>query len=431
MAGSRPDNGPIRETTLPGGLLFLSEQLPYIRSIALGLAFDVGGRDDPPGSAGIAHLIEHMVFKGTPERTARDISIQAEQLGADLNAFTDKEQTLFVGRFPGDQQGPVTELLAGIVRAPAFEAGELAKEKEVISEEIRSAEEDPDSRAANLMFRQFYGDHPMGEPVVGTHEAVAGVDVDRLRSIYSERYHFGSGIAVAVGDVDHDRLAEKLVDSLAGWERHEPLQRAPAAPAVVSRVAETRGDLSQVYLCLARPAFPFGDSRRYALSTLNNVLGGGMSSRLFQRLREDEGLVYSVSSFTELYGDSGLVGVYFVTDRRKLERCVDVLREEFDRLRRERVSREEFDRALVMTRSSMLLGLESPFTRMVRLARTHQLLGRHLTIDETLAGYERLTLEDVNGLVDEVLGDGGFHAGAVGPTSSDELAAVLERLTVP
>lgn len=396
--------------------------------MALGLAFGLGGRDDPPGVEGFSHLVEHMVFKGTGSLSARELNVRAEGLGADLNGFTDKEQTTFVGRFPADQQTEVARLLGAIVAAPAFDPAELAKEKGVIAEEVRTTEEDPDARAANLGYRAVYGSHPMGAPVIGTLDALGALDAARARRLYAERYHTGAAVAVAVGEVDHEAIGAALATELAGRDGDgRPARGAPpvCAPQVL---ADPRRELSQVYLCLARPAFAYPDDRRYALAVLNGVVGGGLSSRLFGRLREDEGLVYSVSSFVELYGDTGLVGIFFVADARRLDRCVGVLAEELERLRQHRVTRAEFDRARVMARSALLLGLESPTTRMLRLARTKLLLGRPMTVEETLAGYERLTLPEVDRLIDELFVPAGWSAGAVGPLEPERVRAAVRPL---
>jgi len=410
----------IQTSVLPGGLVVVTEQLPHVRSVALGLSFNVGSRDDPDGKAGLAHLIEHMVFKGTQDKDAVAINIAAESLGAELNAFTDKETTCFYGRFPADQRGPVTALLTEVVSAPAFRAEELAREKEVVAEEIRTASEDPDTCAVNGMFRAVYDTHPMGSQIAGTHESVAGLTVFELGRRYEEAYGAGCAVAVAVGQVEHDELAERLGALLDRRNNCRPMGRVGPGPAKPGSRLKTRSDLSQVYVCLAMPTFAYADPRRHALVVLNTALGGGVSSRLFQRLREREALVYSVASFAESYGDSGLLGIYFVTDRRKLERCLDVLAEELARLRRERLSEEEFERARVMTRSSLLLALESPTSRMMRLARAWQMLGRVVTVDETVDAFGRLTRDDVSRLVDEVLARGFGYAGVVGPLNEEE-----------
>ena len=415
----------IRVTTLPSGLTVISERLPYIRSVALGVNFLTGGRDDPPGKAGIAHMIEHMVFRGTPDKDVIAINIAAESHGAELNAFTDKETTCFYGRFPGDQFGPVTDLLAETVNGPAFRAEELVKEKQVVAEEIRTSQEDPDSRSMNLMFRALYGGHGMGQDVTGTLESVAGLSDADLRGWYSGCYGPACGVAIAVGDVEHERLVAALESLLGGRASCRPPQRTAATGQPPRMLVETKTELSQVYLCLARPGLVYGDPRRHALAVMNMALGGGVSSRLFQRLREQEALVYSVGSFAEQYSDSGLLGIYLVTDHRKLARCIAVLREELAQLRRDKLSEEEFERARNMTKSSVLLALESPSTRMLRLARAWQLLGRVISVDETVASYNRLTRADVEQLLDELLSGDFGYGGAVGPLSEDTVRKTL------
>lgn len=415
----------IRMTTLPSGLVVISERLPHIRSVALGVSFPTGGRDDPPDKGGIAHMIEHMVFRGTPDKDVIAINIAAESHGAELNAFTDKETTCFYGRFPGDQFGPVTALVAETVSGPAFRAEELTKEKEVVAEEIRTSQEDPDSLAMNLLFRALYGDHGMGRQIVGTFDSVTGFTDTDLSRFYSDCYGPSCGVAVAVGDVEHGRLTEALASLLDGRDACRPTERTTAAVQPPSVLAATKNELSQVHVCLAKPALRYSDPRRHALAVMNMAVGGGVSSRLFQRLREQEALVYSVGSFAEQYSDSGLLGVYLVTDHRKLARCMAVLREELVRLRRDRLSDEEFERARNMTKSSVLLALESPSTRMIRLARAWQLLGRVVSVDETVEAYNRLTRPDVEQLLDELLTEDFGYCGAVGPLSEEAVRKTL------
>jgi predicted Zn-dependent peptidase len=365
-------------------------------------------------------MIEHMVFKGTANKDAVAINIAAESLGAELNAFTDKESTCFYGRFPGDQSGPVMALLTEVVSAPAFRAEELVREKEVVAEEIRTSNEDPDSSAVNLMFRAAYGSHEMGRPIAGTEQSVSALADEELRARYRRLYGPNCAVAVAVGDVEHTRVADRLGALLDRHDGCTPMTRTRPQPVRPDSGVETRKDLSQVYVCLAMPTFTYADPRRHALVVLNTALGGGVSSRLFQRLREREALVYSVASFTESYEDSGLLGIYFVTDRRKLERCLAVLAEELSRLRADRLSPEEFERARNMTKSSVLLALESPTSRMMRLARTWQMLGRVVTVDETIDAFNRLTREQVAGLIDELLSQDFGYAGVVGPLTAAE-----------
>lgn len=412
----------LQATRHPGGLFVISERLPYSRSIALGFAYRLGSRNDPPGQEGTAHLIEHMIFKGTERLDAKAINVAAETHGAELNGFTDKEGTCFYGRVPAEQVEPVTQLLVEILSAPAFREAELVKEKQVVQEEIRSSEEDPESCAINLLFEAIYGESPLGRPVIGTTKSIAGITSDDLRRFYQA--HYGAGCAVAVGDIEHERLMAMLA-RYAPKDGHTPGSQPPVRLERFRGLSHTRKEISQVYVCLARPAFSYTDQRRYALSVLNAVLGGGVSSRLFQRLREEEGLVYSIGSFTELYEDSGVLGIYFIAEGSKMARCVAVLREELVRLRQERIGNEEFERARTMVKSAVVLGLESSISRMLRLARSYLILGRVLSVEEVLAAYNRLSREAVEQLIDDLLGEDRFYAGVVGPVSQSEVERIL------
>lgn len=415
--------GEIQATRNPGGLLVISERLPYLKSLSLGFAFRLGSRDDPPGQEGTAHLIEHMIFKGTEQMDARAINVMAESCGAELNAFTDKEATCFYARAPADKLKEVTGLLTEILGKPAFFESELQKEKEVVTEEIRSNEEDPESCAINLLLQALYGASPLGKPVVGTFNSVASINRQQLHNFYHQNYGTQSAIAVAVGDVEHQQVVELL--ARLNRDNCQTPTRVRSTLMAPQTLVRTRRELSQVFVCLAKPAFSFADQRRYALSVLNTALGGGVSSRLFQRLREEEGLVYSIGSFVELYEDAGLLGIYFIAEKRKLPRCVTALKDELARLRKERINREELERSLTMTRSALILGSESSINRMMRIARSYLMLGRVTTLEEAIEVYNRLKLDEVAQLVDELLSDDRFYAGVVGPVQEREIRQLL------
>ncbi len=423
MAAEPNPGSEIQATRLPGGLFVISERLRYLKSASLGVAFHLGSRDDPPGQEGMTHLIEHMIFKGTEEMDARAINIASESRGAELNAFTDKEATCFYARFPGENMADVTGLLTEILRAPAFRNPELEKEKQVVMEEIYSGEEDPESCMINLLMQAVYGTAPLGKTVLGTAESINRINENNLGGFYQGRYGAGCAVAVAVGDLEHQKVVDmvRVLDAKVGMR---PVRESAQfrSPGFLTR---TRRELSQVYVCLARPAFAYTDPRRYALAVLNTALGGGVSSRLFQRLRETEGLVYSIGSFVELYEDSGLLGIYFIAEHRKLARCIAVLREEIERLRREGITEEEFKRAVTMIRSGLVLGSESSIGQMMRLARGYLIAGRVVTLEEILARYDRLELAEVTQLVGELLGEDSYYAGVVGPVGEKEVGEIL------
>jgi predicted Zn-dependent peptidase len=265
----------------------------------------------------------------------------------------------------------------------------------------------------------------MGQPIAGTLDSVNGLSDTDLRGFYARSYGPACGVAVAVGDVEHERLVAALATLLDAQSACRPPARTAAAGRPPQVLVETKSELTQVYLCLARPALVYADPRRHALNVLSTAFGGGVSSRLFQRLREQEALVYSVGSYAEQYSDTGLLGVYLVTDHRKLARCMAVLREELARLRRDRLTDEEFERARNMTKSSALLALENPGARMMRLARSWQLLGRVMSVDETVEAYNRLTRPDVEQLLDEFLAGDFGYCGAAGPLTEEAVRKML------
>lgn len=423
MAVELTKGSEIQATRLPGGLFVITETLSYLHSVTLGFGYRVGSRDDPLGGEGIAHLIEHMIFKGTEELDARRINIIAETHGAELNGFTDKEGTCFYARFPSDQTDTIVDLMGKILSTPAFAETELSKEKEVVSEEIRASDEDPESCAFNLLLRVLFGDTPLGRPGIGTLDSIVQIGRTDLLEFYKTYYSADAGVVVGVGDINHNQLLEKL----AGFEGRKgiPPQRQGSIfrnPGVLTR---TRPDISQVHLCLGVPTFAHTDPRRYALSVLNTALGGGVSSRLFQRLREEEGLVYAVGSFAELFQDAGFLCIYLSAERQKLPRCVEVLKEEISRFKKDRINREEFGRAMTMTRSAILLGMETPLNRMLRLSRGYLILGRVQTGEEIISALNQVTLEEVNGLIDEVLNGAHFYASAVGPVEQPEIQQLI------
>jgi predicted Zn-dependent peptidase len=415
------NNDLIKKTVLPSGIRIITEKLPYLHSVALGIFFNLGSRDETEKEQGISHLLEHMLFKGTTRRTAKEISVFAESKGTIIDGFTSKENTAVYARFLSEHFSTITELICEILSSPLFAPGELEKEKGVISEEIKSTIEDPEDQMLNLLFSILYEPHPMSFPVTGTFQTLGGFDSVSLRSYYGKNYNKKNALVVGIGEIEHDALCEKIEKDLKLGQNPANNSRLPPALKLPSHRIEHRKELTQVFVSLAKPVFSFPDERRYALSILNTAFGGGLSSRLFQRLREEEGLVYTISSFADLFFDSGVFGVYFITDYKKLEKGIKTVLEEIDKLRRDKFTAEEFDTALNLTKSSILLGLENPSSRMMRMAKNELLLNRVMTIDETINGYNQLDLASVNDLIEVVLPDNRFFMSCVGPLKENDL----------
>jgi len=407
------------------GVRVISEPFPGFHSVALGVLFNVGSRDEPTPEQGLTHLVEHMLFKGTRTKTARDISRTIESIGGVINGFTHKEMTGIFVRFLGEHYDLVSRLLLEVLNESLFAHEELAREREVIFEEIKSGHEDPDDEVVDLLFRAAYGDQPLAASVCGEQETVAAITDRRLREYFAERYTRSRTIIAAAGEIDHRRLETQLAAPLAmaadgaAYPRERPELLKPGIRLAVRR------EISQVFVCLARPCPAYPDTRRHALGIASVAFGGATSSRLFQRLREEEGLVYSVYAFTELFSDAGLFGVYFVTDRKKLPRALSTVRQEWDKLVRGNLEPGELVTARNYTKGTTLLSLENLSSRMMRMAHSRLLLNRVVPIEEKLARLDALTLDDTGSLLQQVGELGDCYVSAVGPVTEDELKEML------
>ncbi len=359
---------------LPSGLQLLVEPMPGMRSVALGIWVRAGSRDDPPGKGGLAHLLEHMTFKGTGRRSALEIAQAIDSLGGNLNGSTGKETTFYYTTVLGEGLPTALEVLGEMLTQPRLSPQDLERERAVVREEIRGAEDDPQDLVLRLLFGRLWGEgHPLGRPILGSEEEVATLRAEDLERFFQEQYRPARLILAAAGQVSPQRLADQAAALWpAGRDGGSP-HRYPPSPGRGLVVGER--DLQQVHLALGFPTVPAGAEERYGLEILSTLLGGGVSSRLFQRVREERGLVYTVFSSTAYYTDAGALLVYAATEERRLPEVLALVWEELEALTRNPPSREEVARASQRLRGSFLLGLEDPAGRMFRLG-TNAALGR-------------------------------------------------------
>jgi len=416
---------PAVQDTDVGGIRVVSEPFPGFHSVALGVLFNIGSRDEPAAEQGLTHLVEHMLFKGTQTKSARQISQTIEAIGGVINGFTHKEMTGIFVRFLGEHFDLVSRLVRELLNESRFAAEELEKEREVIFEEIKSAHEDPDDEVVDLLFRAAYGDQPLASSISGELATVGGITDRRVRQYFAESYARPRTVIAAAGDIDHRRLESQLAVPLrlatgsGANGRHPPELLKPGI-----RLQE-RHEISQVFVCIAKPCIPYPDPGRHALGVVSSAFGGASSSRLFQRLREEEGLVYSVYAFTELFSDAGLFGVYLITDRKKLPRALAAVREEWNRLVRDNLEPEELATAKSFTKGTTLLSLENLSSRMMRMAHSRLLLNRVVPVEEKMARLDALTLADTAGLLQQVGELDQPYVSAVGPVTEAELKEML------
>jgi predicted Zn-dependent peptidase len=412
------------------GVRVISEPFAGFHSVALGVIFNLGSRDEAAKEQGLTHLTEHMLFKGTRTKTARDISRTIEAIGGFINGFTNKEMTGIFVRFLGEHFELVSRLVLDMVNESKFAPEDLVKEQEVIFEEIKSGQEDPDDEVSDLLFQAAYGAHPLAFCVSGERETVGAITDSRLRRYFAESYQRNRAVVVASGEVEHARLEAQLADRMnlgdtpnEGPEMtHARAKPDPLPPGI--RVHE-RHEISQVFVCLAKPCIPYPDYRRHALGVVNAAFGGAASSRLFQRLREEEGLVYSVSSFNELFSDTGLFGVYLVTDRKKLEKALAAVKQEWNQLVRGNLEQEELTIARNFSKGTMMLSLENLSSRMMRMAHSRLMLGRVVPIEEKLARLDALTRDDTARVLESIGPLDDCYVSAVGPVTEAELKKML------
>jgi len=387
----------VRET-LDQGLTLLTEAMPELRSVAVGVWVKKGSRHEPATQGGISHFIEHMVFKGTKTRSAERIAAEVDSIGGFMDAYTSKEYASFHLKVLDSHLPLAVEILADIVRNPLFDPEEMTKEKKVIFEEINMVEDTPDDLVMEQFLASFWPDHPLGRPILGSKRTVGGFHREDLAAYFARVYHAPNLVIAAAGHLDHERTAELVRRHFSGLPGRTLPTRGRAPRAVTATVTRSKRELEQVHVCLGTRA-PFqSHPDRYATFVLNTVLGGSMSSRLFQNVREKRGLVYSISSGLTAYSDAGLLSVYAGTSRESLPEVIRLSLDELRRLAGERIPEEELRRAKDHISGGLLLSLESSGARMSHLARQEIYFGRQLSLDELLAGIEQVTAEDARRL---------------------------------
>jgi predicted Zn-dependent peptidase len=399
--------------SLPGGARVVTERIDHVRSVALGIWIACGSRDEKPGINGISHLIEHMLFKGTTTRSPKQIALSLEALGGSLDGFTSKELTCYHARFLDEHLDVACDVLLDLLGNPLFDENALEMEKGVISEEIKSYYDTPEDVVFNLFFRALFPNHPLSLNVLGTQQDVRAINKKQMVDYMTGSYAQDGTVIAAAGNIDHNELMDYLKSGLTFTASRERTHTSPndLEPFII----EERPRISQAHIAMGSRIFPYNDKRRYPLLVLNQIAGSGMSSRLFQRLREKEGLVYTVSSFAELFFDTGLFGVYLAVDPRNAQRAVDSVKDEIEKLRHEIPENELVD-AKSSLKGSIVIGLESTTSRMMRLARGELYLNEYVSLDETLAEIEKVDVGSIQEILSGLFVEGNLSTAVVSPT---------------
>ncbi len=389
------------QTTAPNGVIVLSERVASVRSAAVGIWVRAASAHEPRPKMGVSHLLEHMVFKGTVRRTAQEIALALESRGGSLDAYTSRDTTAFQARVLDADLPRALDVLTDLVRNPVLQHGDLELERNVVLEEISTIEDTPDDLVFDLSSQALWPEHPYGYSIIGTRETVRALSTDDLKQLHDRAYFPGNCVIAAAGNLAHEHLLELV--TAQRWFEDPPSRPAkgeapdvPAVPAAV-RGGETRHpkDTVQTHMVFATDTVPYADRRKYALLVLSNVFGGGMSSRLFQRIREELGLAYTVYSFTTFYRQVGVAGVYVGTQPKTAAQAAAAIREEFARLARAGLSGDALAEAKQQTQGQLVLSLEGPAARMYRLAAFPVFGEPYQSLDQALATVAALTADEI------------------------------------
>ena len=391
----------IRRQVLPNGLTIITEQMQHIRSASIGIWLQTGSRDEDAVWNGISHFIEHMLFKGTEHRTAEEIARQVDSIGGNMDAFTAKECICFNVKVLDEHLPVALEILSDLVLHPVFDPNDITRERGVILEEIKMDEDNPDYLVHEIFTQNFWKDHPLGKPILGTKETVKKFERQAVLDAYSHRFAPGNIIVSAAGNLDHDRFVALVTKHFEQMKPRKNGFHSPV-PKIVSKITlRNKKALEQVQLCIGVPSHPIAHEKRHAGYILNTLLGGGMSSRLFQNIRERQGLVYSIYSDLNPYRDTGCLAVYAGTSRESASKVVQSVVSEFHKLKAEPVPAEELRRSKDQLKGSLMLSLESSSARMSNLARQEMYFDRFYDLDELIEKIEAVTVEDLTSLANE------------------------------
>ncbi len=410
-----------RKTVLPGGIRVVTESLAHVRSVAVGIWVETGSRVEPVERGGISHLIEHLVFKGTENRSAEDIARAIDSVGGQLDAFTAKEHTCFYVSVLGEHLELATDLLADVLLRSRFAAEDIEREKAVVFQEMKMVEDTPDDLVHDLFAARVWSGHPLGRPILGRREVVEGFDRATIVSHFQEEYTPGRVVVAVAGHVEHEQVVDCFARRFEAFSRETPPSHPMEAPTLQPGIDMHSRPLEQVQVVMGFPGVSETAPQRYALYLLNDIVGGSMSSRLFQEVRERQGLVYSVHSGTQQYRDTGVLYFYAGTDPANFGKVLKAFVREVGALKKDGVTAEELRRAKDHLKGNLLLSLESSSSRMNRLARQELRFGAFHSIDDMLGEIDGVRPEAVEALIHRVLDEEQMALVTLGPVDKRNL----------
>jgi len=405
----------VKKDTLSNGLRIITESMPAVRSISLGVWLQTGSRHEREDQNGIVHFLEHMVFKATRNRSGEEIARAADAIGGHLDAFTSKEFTCFSIKVVDEHLPRAFDIVADLVKNPLLRSSDIAKESQVIQEEIKMVEDTPDDLVHEIFSKSYWPHHSLGRPILGTRATVGGFNQRRLREFFRRHYVPGNMLISAAGHLNHNRVVDLVGKQFGDVSKGAIMEEGPAPVAHPHARYRRKKELEQTHICLGTPAYPYAHDRRFASYILNTILGGGMSSRLFQNIREKHGLVYAVFSGLSAYRDAGILSVYAGTAPGNARKVVNLVLQEFGKLKNNSIPDEELQRAKDYLKGNLLLGLESTSSRMGNIARQELYYGQYISLDEVAAKIDAVTREDVVEVARELFQSGRIAVTVLGP----------------
>jgi predicted Zn-dependent peptidase len=416
------------KTVLPNGIRILTKKIPYVRSASMGLWVNVGARDESDDRNGISHFIEHMLFKGTEKRTGYQIAKEFDAIGGYSNAFTSMENTCYHAKVMDSRLDVMVDILSDIFLNSVFEESEIEKERPVVLQEISMVEDSPEDYIHTLSSGAYWGDNPLARSVLGTRENIMKFDARMIKGYFSDYYQPDRIVIAAAGNLEHGQIVDLVGPH---FERLSPVHKEfppRVTPEECAGIELKQKQLEQVHVCLGTKGIPIADPRRYAFSLMNTILGGNMSSRLFQQIREKHGLAYSVYSFAASYTDTGMFGAYVGVDPNRSLTAVELILNEMRLLKKNRIDDAELRDAKEYTKGSLILASENTDNQMVRMAQNEMHFGRDFSLDEVLAAIDQVTPDDILTLVQTLFDTRHLSLTLLGPV--DNPTPFRERLAV-
>ncbi len=412
-------NNSFQKSFLTNGITLVTERIPHVRSVSLGIWVKAGSRDEPDEKCGISHFIEHMMFKGTATRSTGEIASSLEDVGGQLNAFTSKELSCYSAHILDVHLPLAAEVLSDILMNSLFNESEIAKEKQVILNEIDTYKESPEDMVFEHFYRHMYPAHPLGNLIYGTAETISGFSRADILAYLRKNYTQKRIVVAAAGNVVHtalEQLIQNFIKELAHF--NPPVRHAPDATPMHYSYTDV---CAQTHTCIGALAYPYAEPKKFPLLLLDTILGAGMSSRLFQNVREKYGVAYNIYSFVDFYSDTGILGVYMGTDPADTERCLELIFSELKTLREQPLTALELDKIKSQLKGNLVLGLESTSSCMHRIAKMELYLETYISIDEILDRIDAVTVGDVCDVAGELLAEERLYVTQLRPNSAPKL----------